>query len=231
MSTPGHSVCPKGLNGCRGNSVPKHFYTVDMPEKRAARLHPDERRAQLVAIGVDMLVECSLDELSTDAVARRAGISRGLLFHYFDSKRDFYRSVVRRECDDFAAATEPDPSLDPVRWMRAFIAGFVAYVTGRRKVYRALVRGASGSHPAAGDIVEATRATLAARVIEGQRRLGLPQSPRLALATRAWLAFAEEAVTSWPLEEPGALDELRAFLESGFVRLLCDLDRPATLSG
>lgn len=210
--------------------MPNYFYTVRMPEKRAARLHPDERRAQLVAIGVDMLADCSLDELSTDAVARRAGISRGLLFHYFDSKRDFYRSVVRQECDDFAAATEPDASLDPVPWMRAFIAGFVAYVTGRRKVYRALVRGAAGSHPAVEDIVEATRATLARRVEEGQRRLGMPQTPRLTLATRAWLAFAEEAVTSWPLEDPDALDELGAFLESGFVRLLGALDRPVTLS-
>ncbi|TXS03352.1 TetR/AcrR family transcriptional regulator [Streptomyces sp. col6] len=178
---------------------------------------------------MDMLADCSLDELSTDAVARRAGISRGLLFHYFDSKRDFYRSVVRQECDDFAAATEPDASLDPVAWMRAFIAGFVAYVTGRRKVYRALVRGAAGSHPAVEDIVEATRATLARRVEEGQRRLGMPQTRRLTLATRAWLAFAEEAVTGWPLEDPDALDELGAFLESGFVRLLGALDRPVTL--
>ncbi|MEU2246183.1 TetR/AcrR family transcriptional regulator [Streptomyces sp. NPDC019224] len=200
-----------------------------MPEKRAARLRPDERRAQLVAIGVDMLSGCSLDELSTDAVARRAGISRGLLFHYFDSKRDFYRSVVRQECDDFAAATEPDASLDPAPWLRAFITGFVAYVTGRRKVYGALVRGGSGSHPAVEDIVEATRATLAHRVAEGQRRLGMPQSPRLTLAARAWLAFAEEAVTSWPLEEPDASEELAAFLESGFVRLLGSLDRPASL--
>ncbi|PZT74290.1 MULTISPECIES: TetR/AcrR family transcriptional regulator [unclassified Streptomyces] len=200
-----------------------------MSEKRAARLRPDERRAQLVAIGMDMLADRTLDELSTDAVARRAGISRGLLFHYFESKRDFYRSVVRQVCDDFAAATEPDASLDPVCWTRAFIAGFVAYVAGRRRIYLALVRGAAGSHPAVEDIVETTRATLARRVEEGQRALGMPPSPRLTLAARAWLAFAEEAVTSWPLEEPDAPDELAAFLESGFVRLLGALDRPAAL--
>ncbi|MEU8625441.1 TetR/AcrR family transcriptional regulator [Streptomyces sp. NPDC048669] len=201
-----------------------------MSEKRAARLSPDERRAQLVSIGVDMLADCSLDELSTDDVARRAGISRGLLFHYFDSKRDFYRCVVRRECDGFAAATEPDPSLEPVPWLRSFIAGFAAYVTEHRKVYLALVRGAAGSHPAVEDIVESTRATLARRVEEGQRRLGMPDSPRLLVAARAWMAFAEEAVTSWPLDEPDALAELGAFLESSFISLLGALDRPAALS-
>ncbi|MFG3139486.1 TetR/AcrR family transcriptional regulator [Streptomyces sp. NPDC048211] len=202
-----------------------------MSEKRAARLSPDERRAQLVAIGVDMLSDRSLDELSTDAVARRAGISRGLLFHYFDSKRDFYRSVVQQECDDFADATEPDPSLEPVPWLRAFIAGFAAYVTEHRRVYLTLVRGAAGSHPAVEDIVESTRTTLARRVQEGQRRLGMPDSPRLLVAARAWMAFAEEAVTSWPLDGPEALDELGAFLESSFVCLLGALDRPVALPG
>ncbi|MCM2415006.1 TetR/AcrR family transcriptional regulator [Streptomyces sp. RKAG290] len=202
-----------------------------MPEKRAARLSPDERRAQLVSIGVDMLADCSLDELSTDDVARRAGISRGLLFHYFDSKRDFYRSVVQRECDDFAAATEPDSSLEPVPWLRSFIAGFATYVTEHRRVYLALVRGAAGSHPAVEDIVESTRATLARRVEEGQRRLGMPDSPRLLVAARAWMAFAEEAVTSWPLDEPDALTELGAFLESSFICLLGALDRPVALPG
>ncbi|MFI5747557.1 TetR/AcrR family transcriptional regulator [Streptomyces sp. NPDC051644] len=200
-----------------------------MPEKRAARLSPDERRSQLVAIGLDMLTDRSLDELSTDEVARRAGISRGLLFHYFDSKRDFYRAVVRQECDDFAAATEPDSSLEPVPWLRSFITGFVAYVLEHRRVYLALVRGAAGSHPAVEDIVEGTRGTLARRVEEGQRRLGMPDSPRLSIATRAWMAFAEEAVTNWPLDEPDALTELGAFLEASFISLLGTLDRPATL--
>lgn len=139
--------------------------------------------------------------------------------------------MVQQECDDFAAATEPDSSLEPVPWLRSFIAGFVAYVTEHRRVYLALVRGAGGSHPAVEDIVEFTRNTLARRVEEGQRRLGMPDSPRLLVAARAWMAFAEEAVTSWPLAEPEALDELGAFLESSFVSLLGALDRPVALPG
>lgn len=81
------------------------------------------------------------------------------------------------------------------------------------------------------DIVESTRAILARRVEEGQRRLGMPDSPRLLVAARAWMAFAEEAVTSWPLDEPDALAELGAFLESSFISLLGALDRPAALPG
>ncbi|MFI9257658.1 TetR/AcrR family transcriptional regulator [Streptomyces sp. ISID311] len=201
-----------------------------MSGRRTTRLTSDQRREQLVGIGLEMLADRSLDELSTDEVARRAGISRGLLFHYFDSKRDFYRAVVRAECDRFTAATEPDGSLEPVAWMRAFIAGFVAYVLEHRQVYLALVRGAAGSHPAVTDIVGATRATVARRVHDGRRRLGMPDAPQAELATRAWMAFAEEAATTWPAEQPGARDELCAFIESSLVHLLGLLDRPQVLT-
>ncbi|WP_407554383.1 TetR/AcrR family transcriptional regulator [Streptomyces sp. Pv4-95] len=201
-----------------------------MSGKRVTRLTPDQRREQLVGIGLEMLAECSLDELSTDEVARRAGISRGLLFHYFDSKRDFYRAVVRAECARFTAATEPDGTLEPVPWMRAFIAGFVDYVLEHRQVYLALVRGAAGSHPAVTDIVGETRETLARRMRDGRRRLGMSEAPRVELASRAWMAFAEEAVTNWPVEEADAREELCAFLESSFVSLLGLLDRPTVLA-
>ncbi|MGW1373686.1 TetR/AcrR family transcriptional regulator [Streptomyces sp. NPDC002446] len=200
-----------------------------MSGKRTTRLTPDQRREQLIGIGLEMLADRSLDELSTDEVARRAGISRGLLFHYFDSKRDFYRAVVRAACDRFTAATEPDGSLEPVAWMRAFIAGFVAYVLEHRKVYLALVRGAAGSHPAVTDIVGETRETVARRLRDGQRRLGMPDVPRLELALRAWMAFAEEAATTWPESDDAARDELCSFVEASFVSLLGLLDRPRTL--
>ncbi|MFG2136359.1 TetR/AcrR family transcriptional regulator [Streptomyces sp. NPDC048650] len=201
-----------------------------MSGKRVTRLTPDQRREQLVGIGLEMLADRSLDELSTDEVARRAGISRGLLFHYFDSKREFFRAVVRAACDRFTAATEPDPALEPVAWMRAFIAGFVVYVMEHRQVYLALVRGAAGSHPAVADILEETRETLAGRVRDGRRRLGMPDAARLDLASRAWMAFAEEAVISWPVGEAEAQNELCAFVESSFVCLLGVLDRPAELA-
>lgn len=202
-----------------------------MSGKRITRLTPDQRRDQLVGIGLEMLAERSLDELSTDEVARRAGISRGLLFHYFDSKRDFYRAVVQAACARFTAATEPDAGLEPVAWMRAFITGFVDYVLAHRQVYLALVRGAAGSHPAVTDILGATRDILARRVCEGRRRLGLPDAPHGEIAARAWTAFAEEAVISWPVQGAGAhaRDELCAFVETSFVTLLGTLQRPAAL--
>lgn len=58
----------------------------------------------------------------------------------------------------------------------------------------------------------------------------MPDAPRLALASRAWMAFAEEAVINWPAEEPGAQEELCAFIESSLVSVRGLLDRPGVLT-
>ncbi|MEU6369795.1 hypothetical protein ABZ876_29680 [Streptomyces sp. NPDC046931] len=46
------------------------------------------------------------------------------------------------------------------------------------------------------------------------------------------VAFAEEAMTNWPVDGTGARDELRVFLDASFVSLLGILDdgRPSSVS-
>ena len=72
-----------------------------------ARLSPEERRSQLLDLGVRLLATRSLDELSIDLLAEQAGISRGLLYHYFGNKHAFHEAVVRRAADDLVAQTAP----------------------------------------------------------------------------------------------------------------------------
>ena len=64
------------------------------------RLTPEQRRTQLLDLGVSLLATRSLDELTIDVLADEAGISRGLLYHYFGNKHDFREAVVRREGSD-----------------------------------------------------------------------------------------------------------------------------------
>ena len=71
------------------------------------RLSPEERRTQLLDTGVRLLATRSLDELSIDTLAEEAGISRGLLYHYFGGKQGFYEAVVQHAADDLYARTAP----------------------------------------------------------------------------------------------------------------------------
>ena len=79
-----------------------------------SRLTSDERRAQLIALGVAALADRPLEALTTEYVAREAGVSRGLFAYYFGSRDGFHREVVRTAGDALLHATEPNDDLGPV---------------------------------------------------------------------------------------------------------------------
>lgn len=84
-----------------------------------SRLTPEQRRTQLLDLGVSLLATSSLDELTIDVLAEEAGISRGLLYHYFGNKHDFREAVVRRAVDDLVTQTAPPEGGEPLERLLA----------------------------------------------------------------------------------------------------------------
>jgi len=166
------------------------------------RLDPEARRAQLVALGLEMLSTRSLDQLAIEDIAAAAGISRGLLFHYFPSKRDFHEAVVRAAAADLLRCTEPDRSLPYIEQLRSGVESFVDYVVENRDSYVSLLRGAAGGDINLQAIFDETRSVIAARVIDGLGDEVVPD--RVRLAVRGWVAFGEEVILGW-LSEPDPL--------------------------
>jgi AcrR family transcriptional regulator len=160
------------------------------------RLEPAARRAQLVALGVEMLSSRPLDQVAVDDIAAEAGISRGLLFHYFPTKRDFHAAVVQAAADDLVERTNVDAGLPLPQQLRAAVEGFLDYVAANRAAYVALLRGAGGGGPELREVLDATRARVATRLLD---RLGVsePFPARLWLVARGWVAFSEEVSVGW----------------------------------
>src|SRR3954454_19501226 len=183
-----------------------------MRETKRVRLSPEARRAQLIGLGVELLATRRLDELSVELIAATAGISRGLLFHYFASKQEFHLEVARAAAAEMLRRTEPDPALPPVDGLRGALAAFVDYVEENPDNYRSLVRGAVSGDAQMRAIFDDTRATMAGRIIGVIAAQGLQLSSRAALAVHGWVAFAEECVIRW-------LDE-RAFDRDALLDLL-----------
>ena len=97
------------------------------------RLTPDERRSQLLDLGVRLLATRSLDELSIDLLAEEAGISRGLLYHYFGNKHAFHEAVVRRAADDLIAQTAPPGEGEPMERMLTSLTAYLDYVVANHE--------------------------------------------------------------------------------------------------
>ncbi|MGY4767818.1 TetR/AcrR family transcriptional regulator [Kribbella sp. CWNU-51] len=163
------------------------------------RLSAEDRKKQLVKIGLMMLRTQPIHELSIDAIAGQAGISRGLLFHYFPSKRDYYVAVISAAGRRLLRVTKPDESLPPEEKLREMLMQFVAFISRRRTAYISFVRGAAGGDDYAVEVYDETRAGLTKRILT---YIGTPEvadepaSPEY-MRVHAWLAYAEDLAIEW----------------------------------
>ena len=67
--------------------------SVEAGQRR--RLEPDARREQILSVAVRLFGERGWSDVSTTDVARAAGVARGLVNHYFGTKKELYLEVIR----------------------------------------------------------------------------------------------------------------------------------------
>jgi AcrR family transcriptional regulator len=172
------------------------------------RLAPDERRSQLLDLGVRLLATRSLDELSIDVLAEEAGISRGLLYHYFGNKHAFHEAVVRRAADDLIAQTAPPVDGDPLERLLISVTAYVDYVVANYEGYLSLVKGAAGGNDTLREIYDEARSALTDRIFrEDAQAEIIADTPTNRLLVRGWSAMSEELVLTWHAHPAGVSRE------------------------
>ena len=189
------------------------------------RLSPEQRREQLLDLGVRLLATRSLDELSIDLLAEEAGISRGLLYHYFGNKHAFHEAVVRRAADDLIEQTAPPADGDPMERMLTSLAAYLDYVVANHEGYLSLVKAAAGGNETLREIYDEARSALNSRIFREDAQGDLiPDTPATRLVVRGWSAMVEELVLSW-IDQPSgvsreALLEIMAASLPAFVEVI-----------
>jgi TetR/AcrR family transcriptional regulator, transcriptional repressor of bet genes len=97
-----------------------------MIERRVYRREPEEKRREaLIAAALDLIADGGPKAATVRAIADRAGVTPGLIRHYFTSKDDLsqaaYRSVMDKMTDDNAQVLEAAPD-DPLARLAVFVA-------------------------------------------------------------------------------------------------------------
>jgi AcrR family transcriptional regulator len=156
-----------------------------MSEPAYTRLAVDERRRLLLERGADLFARHSYDELSMAAIAREAGVSKALLYHYFPSKQDYFEAVLAEGATELVS--EIDAQAPPAEQLDAFLG----WVEKRGGAYAKLVRVAS---PEVRDLMDEVRALTAERILDG---LPGPTTPERRVAVSAWLWFMDGAIIDW----------------------------------
>ncbi|MGL6198491.1 MAG: TetR/AcrR family transcriptional regulator [Lachnospiraceae bacterium] len=63
---------------------------------------PEGKKSLIISTGIEVFSKASFSDASTDLITQKAGISKGLLFHYFGSKKNFYLYLLENSLDLFS---------------------------------------------------------------------------------------------------------------------------------
>ncbi|MGW7517365.1 TetR/AcrR family transcriptional regulator [Streptomyces sp. NPDC054796] len=188
-------------------------------QRTRRRLSTEERREQLLSVGARLFAQSPYDDVWIERVAEIAGVSRGLLYHYFPTKRDFFAAVVRRESARMLRLTAAVPGVPVREQLGLGLDAFLGYVEAHAEGFRAFHRAEAAGDPVVREVYRQglaaqERQILDALAADPETARGAPDLPTLRLAVRGWLAFLVSVCLEW-------LDEPDSKLSREQVRDLC----------
>ncbi|MEU1039392.1 TetR/AcrR family transcriptional regulator [Streptomyces sp. NPDC005551] len=174
----------------------------DRTERTRRRLSTEERREQLLSVGARLFSESPYDEVWIEQVAEIAGVSRGLLYHYFPTKRDFFAAVVERESGRMLRMTAAVPGVPLREQLAAGLDTFLGYVEEHAHGFRAFHRADAAGDRAVRKVYQRALAAQEQQILgalAADPDLGWdPESrPELRIAVRGWLAFTTAVCLEW----------------------------------
>jgi AcrR family transcriptional regulator len=145
--------------------------------RRAPRPSGDDREGAILATAERLLAERSMSAISTDDLARGAGISRPTFYFYFPSKDAVLLALLDRvvaEADEALARVPDDLASDPPKYWRGAIAAFHETFRAHRPVALACAeaRVTNGEVRALWARVMESWTLLVVEAIEGERERG-----------------------------------------------------------
>jgi AcrR family transcriptional regulator len=187
---------------------------------RWQRLEHDARREQILACAQRLFSARPAQSVSMTELARAAGVTRGLLNHYFGTKRELELEVVRRMVQ---VPDPPAPEDVAGRELREVLAEYIddwlTMVQRNRETWFA-ARGA-GDDPELRAILDEARERAAARIVAPiLARDPAASARRLQPRIRAFGALAEEATHEWLLRKRLARAQTHAFLTEQLLFLI-----------
>ena len=187
---------------------------------RYSRLAPEDRRGQILAEARRLFSDRPYPSVSTQEIAAAAGVRRGLLNHYFGTKRALYLEVVR---DMLAVPAPPMPGELEGRelgavWSEA-VERWLTMVERNRGTWLSAIR-----DPDLEPVLDEAREASSTNVL---RIVGAPDTPRLRAFVRAYGAGAEQATVEWLARDRLSREQVHDLLVRSLLVLASELKEPA----
>jgi AcrR family transcriptional regulator len=190
---------------------------------RWTRLGPEARREQILVTARDLFEEKGYDAVSMSDVAAAAKVTRGLVHHYFGSKRELYLAVVRSvlaEAPTLVAAGETS-SLEEMVQRNASLV--LDYLSSNRGMLLAIApSGDLGRDPEVAALADVARETAIDQVIANHFGDASAAPPEARLVIRAFLGLVEASCREWLFRRRATRPQVEALLAQTILALIRD---------
>jgi AcrR family transcriptional regulator len=193
------------------------------PAPRWTRLERDERREQILTCARRLFSEQHVSAVSMTAIAEAAGVTRGLLNHYFGTKRDLYVEVVRE-----MVRVPPPPLPEDVEgrdlrelWTES-VTRWLEMVHRNRRTWLAALGAEGFGHDAEVEaVLDEAREEAARRIVAVLRLRGvdLPE-PELIAVVRGYAGLAEATTREWLVRRRLTRQQVQTFLTESLLALV-----------
>ena len=188
---------------------------------RFSRLEPDARRDLILDAARRVFISSDPASASTTEIAREAGVTRGLVHHYFGTKRELYLAVVADLAATLPAIVRTDVAGLPVEEMvDANVTSWLDSVERDRELWLALLGvEVVGRDPEIEAIMAAARDAAIDRMAGNQAR-GAEPTPELRLVLRVFLGAAEAAAREWAMHGRASREQVHAVLRGTLLAMV-----------
>jgi len=193
---------------------------------RRVRKEPDERRDQILACARELFSRRPYTTVSNTEIAAAAGVSRGLLNHYFGTKRELYLAAVSQMMSVPPIPVPPfEPGVSAAERIDQSIDGWLELLQRNRETWiTALDMTASGGDADLDRILEEARDRAVDHMTEvvGLTRLSR-EHPEIRAAFRGYSAMAEATTREWLKSGRLSRDQVRLLLRQVLLHLIEDV--------
>jgi AcrR family transcriptional regulator len=212
---------------------------VNRPDGRSRRWadHRERRRTELVEAVIEAIRELG-PEPGIDAVAAHAGVSKPVLYRYFEDKSGLWLAVGRQAATAVVEAIAP--AVAAVREERDVVAAaidaYLTFIEADPHVYRFVVhqRGIARDTDVVADAMDTVASGLARILGDRLRALGLDSGPALPWAYGI-VGYVQTVADWWlrqqqPISRTALAEYLTTFLWGGIAGIRAAADTPGGLA-
>jgi AcrR family transcriptional regulator len=192
-------------------------------QEKRERLQRERRIERILTASQRLFSTRAYDEIAIEDLAAAAGMSKGLLYHYFESKRDLYVATVAHVLAQMAHFTDLSPDL------HTGLSQMLSLFEQSPGLAKLVLRGGIGVDREVEDLLDAYRQQQLERLSRGLGSLGDVADPSIdagssqalvVLGLRGWLGLLDEVCLQWVRQPDVTRGQVVRFLEQSLQAIV-----------